>query len=219
MKKTKKVILLVVLIIAVLICGANIVQYMRMYGLDKQWISQTIPSETYFPPEELFDNTITREWRTYKLAKRLISKAEYIYEGEVIDITYEVLDDKEIVMVYTISVKQSYKGETPDETYVVRGGVVQEDIDKWEQLAVETDGATVDVGSYINLEVGKEYVFLISSRDESGYDNIVNSSQFAFRKYKEVDQSVYPDTKTQTEEYRVLMLRLGVIKINHLTGG
>lgn len=222
MRKANRVILFIILGLVITICITYIVDYMRWYGNDKQEISQTIPSETYIPPEGLFDKIILREWEFYSRADSLISEAEYIYEGEVTDITYEVsndLNDKEVVTVYTISVNENYKGETPDETYVVRGGVVQEDIDKWEHLATETEGAAVDIGSYITLEKGKEYVFLIGLRDESGYDKIVNPTQFAFKKYMEVEQPINQNSIPQTEEYNVLMRRLGIYKNVLLTGG
>ncbi|MBR2902045.1 MAG: hypothetical protein IKC38_02370 [Clostridia bacterium] len=209
----KKVFKIIVIAIAVLgmICGL-------LYATRKIWrdeyaswlrkteynhISQSFLDETYIPPEDVINETFTRSWRSYKLATKIISKSKYIYEGVVTDISYKVLENNEIVTVYTVSVKESYKGETPKETYVVRGGVIEEDIDKWKKLAIETDNPKVDIGSYINLEIGEEYLFCIKSRDDSNYDQILNSTQFAFK-------------TAHSEEYSSMMIWMGMWELNVL---
>ena len=164
-------------------------------------ISQSILEETYTPPEDIVRETFNRKWKNYRLANRVISKSKYIYEGEVIDISYDVLENNEIVIIYTVSVKESYKGEIPQKTYIVRGGVIEKDIDKWKELATETDNPKVDIGRYINLEIGEDYLFCIKSRNESNYDQILNSTQFAFKKY--------------SDAYTGILDRMGVREMNH----
>ncbi len=208
MKKFFKIIVITIAVLGTICCS--------LYATRKLWrdqvatwqmkmiynhISQNILDETYTPPEDVIKETFTRKWNSYKLATRIISKSKYIYEGEVIDITYDVLENNEIVTIYTVSVKESYKGETPEETYIVRGGVIEKDIDKWKELAKETDNPKVDIGSYINLEIGEEYLFCIKSRDDSNYDQILNSTQFAF--------------KELSEDYSSILDWMGVRKMNH----
>lgn len=141
---------------------------------------------------------------SYSSADEIVDAATNIYVGTVKEITFEVIDTKTgkddpspesisasrmFYTVYTVSVTESVKGDSPSEIKIRRvGGIVgyREDVqyDKLVSsgLTEQYNGIPVisETEDVCSLAVGNKYLFC-TSRDGGDSDSVINLTQFAYR--------------------------------------
>ena len=149
-----------------------------------------------------FNNSmsVSPDWPSYNSAEEIINASKYVYSGTVTDISFEIIDyvtgkvdnspdsdstSRALYTVYTVSVAENYKGESPAETKVkVMGGLSGYREEEQKELMVSSkllpDGSVgfAVEGVDVRLQVGCEYLFC-TNRSESGFDRIINPQQFS----------------------------------------
>ena len=141
------------------------------------------------------------DYPEYNTEKELVEAASNIYVGVVTKISYEIIDmqtgkvdsspesksnSRMLYTIYTLSVKNSLKGENPSEIKIRRiGGTIGHHEDeqytkmKSSGLMSEYGGIpVVDIAN--NVNIGSEYLFCVK-RSASGFDIVLNLTQFAYQ--------------------------------------
>ena len=142
---------------------------------------------------------IYEDWPYYSSVESLVDYADNVFEGEVINISFAVLDactgksdnikDKDadpfLYTIYEVEITNLYKGENTSNAYIkVAGGVPEYKED--EQLKVMRNSGILDehigiivVEDAAPLNIGDTY-FFFTKNGKTKYQNVVNNIQFAY---------------------------------------
>ncbi len=142
---------------------------------------------------------IQADWPYYRTSEDIIKAATNIYIGKVTNISFEILDMKTgqidrskeststtrmLYTVYTISVRDSIKGDNPKEIKICYTGGLsnyhtaeQYNLLSQSSLLTKYNGIPI-INSDCSLAIDKEYLFC-TLRTTTEFDFILNPTQFA----------------------------------------
>ena len=144
------------------------------------------------------------DWPAYSSADELVDTADAVFLGKVTDISFAVLDmtngmpatestdltARELYTLYKFDILTVYKGDVSGRTHIkVPGGLQNYNEDYQTELLVEngmispnnTESVLVSCScASIDIQVGKTYLFAISSSENESLFNIMNPNQSAF---------------------------------------
>ena len=141
------------------------------------------------------DVMATIDWVTFGTAAELVNTATNVFSGKVVDISFDVLDNKkgipdmngssdnyshDIFTVYTIEVQKNYKGDIGETMKLyVEGGLPGYREEEQCQLVQEANliGLTY-VDKRVKLEIGESYLLCVLKLEHC--TRIVNMDQFAY---------------------------------------
>ena len=140
------------------------------------------------------------DWPSYRSVDEIVSASTNIYSGYVSDISFDIIDystgmsdkdpnsesrNRSIYTIYTVSLTNNYKGESPSEIKICKiGGVYgykeneQYDLLRSSKIIPDSFVGISVCDDDCTLSIGNEYLFCIS-RLIGGYDQIINPYQFA----------------------------------------
>ena len=140
------------------------------------------------------------DWPVYHSIEEIVDASTNIYSGYVTDISFDIIDyltgmsdidpnsesrNRTIFTVYTISLRNNYKGESPSEIKICKiGGIYgYKENEQYDLLCSSKIISDSVVGICVcdddcTLSIGNEYIFCIS-RLGGDYDQIINPYQFA----------------------------------------
>ena len=172
---------------------------------------------------------LEQDWIRYGSAELLVSAADNIYEGEITNIGFEIIDRVSglpatigdyssnlcLCTVYEVDVTYWYKGENAEKEYFkIIGGIEGYKEDDQRELLnrygifYEHVGISV-LEDIAPLQTGENYLFVL--KDSVHHKSIINNTQFAF-KVEETEQPTeftYENIKQKAELYRELQLSNG----------
>ncbi len=160
-------------------------------------------------------------WPIYSCSEELIDAADAVFLGKVTDISFAVLNvtngmpvtdstdltARELYTLYKFDILTVYKGDVSGRTHIkVMGGVQNYNEDHQIELLREngliSQNNTIpifvnDYGDTIDIQVGKTYLFAMSSSENESLFNIMN-----------MDQSVFKlDSPTQAPQLQIFSLK------------
>ena len=134
------------------------------------------------------------EWNHYRTAQEIVNAATNIFEGKVIDISFDVFNiktgqidhspesgkaDRLLYTLYTIEVQNEYKGSSTSPITIKMVGGIDSRIEEQEELCRETGILrTIINGGTKELTIGESYLFC--THRYPPYDAIINMEQFSF---------------------------------------
>ena len=143
-------------------------------------------------------------WPIYSCSEELIDAADAVFLGKVTDISFAVLNvtngmpatestdltARELYTLYKFDILTVYKGDVSGRTHIkVPGGLQNYNEDYQTELLVEngmispnnTESVLVSCScASIDIQVGKTYLFAMSSSENESLFNIMNPNQSAF---------------------------------------
>ena len=160
-------------------------------------------------------------WPIYSCSEELIDAADAVFLGKVTDISFAVLNvtngmpvndstdltARELYTLYKFDILTVYKGDVSGRTHIkVMGGVQNYNEDHQIELLREngliSQNNTIpifvnDYGDTIDIQIGKTYLFAMSSSENESLFNIMN-----------MDQSVFKlDSPTQAPQLQIFSLK------------
>ena len=159
---------------------------------------------------------VSVDYPMYSTAEELVEVAQNVYIGSVTDISFEIFDMKTgkvdsssksestsrmLYTIYTISVKESLKGDVSETVKIRRvGGITGYNEEgqykkmKDANLIGEYKGIPRVVEEGVSLEIDGKYLFCTNSSVE-GYDIVVNVIQFAHQVNSEIATQIMNECK------------------------
>ena len=146
-------------------------------------------------------HSLSGDWAIYDNAAELVEYANVVYIGEVSDISFEILDERdatpvndstpteyrEIYTVYEVNVIESYKGNKSGITKIrLMGGMenyhTETQMELMKQYHVHDENLGIPIWADTNktkCEIGGKYLFILYEF-ETGYPTFVNLEQSVF---------------------------------------
>ena len=144
---------------------------------------------------------VDADWPYYNTARDVVSASSNVFSGKVTDISFEIIDlvtgkearDPEtsdntrmLFTVYTVEVKENYKGEAAQTVKIARiGGLKKYNMNE-QRILMELSGLMETTANSIPVcgtdaaspAIGNEYLFC-TSKQSGDFEYVINPSQFA----------------------------------------